>query len=509
MNEKVKARDPFPIICPAGIKSKLEPIKELLEHYERGEAAGYLLEKKKVDSLPPPEYVYEQMPKNSVGELLDVYSQKSKFQMFKEDFYEELYYKKKPLAKPCSPKWYVPARDSDFAFGIPSVRDEPLYGLVLPKKSWETVSKESEAAHDWYVFSHNDYYPSEKKNRKYNDKFSSEHIFGEKLKMDLSGMNMKSLYTDLKVCPKRGPFINMTQKHFYDRCKFQLGTALKKQGLNFGEKNENEIFFGHPRYSDKFGMKELLKDDRDSAINPHEDEFFEAFSYLRSIRKKILHQRSFYINNFRKLLSEIDTGKTNFLPWNDVFLAANRLDLKLNMKFLEYMSRYYEITSEDGNQVDYKEFVKLLQIREELPPLKKTNKKIDVADTTTYREFTKDLGKQSFEECVRPAAGALLSTRPKPVDLRSSIENLPSETSVKALLSPSMPMYYSLSHRDFLCPRSKDDIRQIFEQANFNLSDFDKIFEEGRRIIPCDEEDKCTVEGFRAATEEMKKIEHM
>lgn len=509
MNEKVKARDPFPIICPAGVKSTLDPINELLENYESSEAAGYLLEKKKADRVQPPEYVYANMPKDSVGELLDIYSQKSKFQMFKENFYEELYYKKKPLAKVCSPKWYVPAKDPNFAFGIASVKDEPVYELILPKKPWEAVSKESEAAHDWYVFSHNDYYPSERKDRKYNDNFSSEHIFGQKTNVDISGMNMKALFTDLKVCPARGPFINMTQKHFYDRRRPQLGSALKKQGLNFGEKDENEIFFGHPRYSDKFGMKELLKDDRDSAINSQDDDFYEAFSYLRSIRKKLFHQRSFYINDLIKLLSERDTGNTNFLSWNDVYLVAKRLGLVLNMKFIEYMSRYYEMASEDGNQVNYRELAKLLQIRSELPPLKKPDKRVDVGDTTTYREFTKDLGKQSVEECLRPAAGANLSARPKPIDLRSSIDNLSSETSVKALLSPSMPMYFSLSHRDFLCPRSKFEIRQIFERANCNLSDFDKIFEEGRRIIPCDEEDKCTVEGFRAATEEMKKFESM
>lgn len=509
MNEKVKARDPFPIICPAGIKNTLDPINELLENYESSEAAGYLLEQKNADRIPPPEYVYANIPKSSVGDLLHIYSQKSKFQMFKEDFYEELYYKKKPLAKSNTPKWFVPTKDPDFSFGIASIKDEPVYDLILPKKPWKEISKESEAAHDWYVLSHNDYYPSEKKDRKYNDKFNPEHIFGHKTEMDFSGMNMKSLFTDLKVCPKRSPFINMTQKDFFDRRKFQIGSALKTQGLNFGGKDDNDIFFGHPRYTDKFGMKELLKDDRDSAINSQEDDFYEAFSYLRFIRKKIFHLKNFYINDLVKLYSKTDNSNTNYLPWNDVFFKSKQLGLVLNMKLIEYMSHYYEIVSEDGKQVNYRELAKLLQIQTELPPLRNSKRSIDVADTTTYREFTKDLTKQSFEECLKPAAGSLTLTRPKPIDLKSSIDNLPSETTVKALISPSMPMYFNLSHRDFLCARSKDEIRQIFEKANFNLNDFDKTFEEGRKIIPCDEEDKCTVEGFRAATEEMKKFEKM
>lgn len=509
MNEKEKARDPFPIICAAGVQNSFDPINELLENYETSEAAGYLLDKKNADQIPPPEYVYANMPKDSVSELLDIYSQKSKFQMFKENFYEELYYKKKPLAKSCTPKWFVPPKDSEFAFGIASIKDEPVYDLILPKKSWAEISKNSEAAHDWYVLSHNDYYPSEKKDRKYNEKFNSENIFGQKTNMDFSGMNMKSLFTDLKVCPKRSPFINMTQKHYYDRCRFQLGSPLKKQGLNFGEIDDNDIFFGHPKYCDKFGMKELLKDDRDSAINTQEDEFYESFSYLRFIRKKIFHLRAFHINDLIKLFSETDKARTNYLPWNDVFLLSKHLGLVINMKFIEYMSRYYEIVSEDGKQVEYRELAKLLMIRTELPPLKKTKKSVGVVDTTTYREFTNDLSKQSFEECLKPAAGALLSTRPKPIDLRSSIDNLPAETSVRALLSPSMPMYFNLSHRDFLCARSKEEIKQIFEKAQFDLNNFEKIFEEGRKIIPCNEENMCTVEGFRAATEEMKKFEKM
>lgn len=509
MNEKVKARDPFPIICPAGKKITIDRINELLENYDSSEAAEYLLEKKKIDRIQPPKYVYPKIPENSVDKLLDVYTQKSKFQMFKENFYEDLYYKKKPLAKSTTPKWFVHTKGPDFTFGIPSVKEEALYELVLPKKSWADISAESQAAHDWYVFSHNDYYPSERKNRKYNDQFNPDYIFGCKNNIDFSGTKMKSLFTDLKICPKRGPFINMTQKDFYDRRRPQLGTALKKQGLNFGNKDENDLFFGHPRYSDKFGMKELLKDDRDSAINLQEDDFYEAFSYLRLIRKKISHLSTFHINDLIKLFSISDKNKTNHLSWNEIFLMSKQLGLVLNMKFIEYMSKYYGITSEDDSQVNYRELGKLLQITVELPPLKRTNKSVDVASTTTYREFTKDYGKQSIEDCLRPAAGSFLSTKPKPVDIKSSINNLPSETSVNSLLSPSMPMYFNLSHRDFLCARTKDEMREIFQKEDFNLKDFDKIFEEGQRIIPCDEADKCTVEGFRAATEEIKKIEQM
>lgn len=503
-NEKSIQRDPFPIICPAGTKNEPSPINELLKNYDKSEAAEYILKKEKDSKISSPQYVYEHMSTNSVKDLLDIYSTKTKFDMFKENFYENLYYKKKPLAKVCAPKWFVHSKGPDFTFGDPSKSYESLYELVLPKKKWEQIDEESRAAHDLYVLSHNDYYPSEKCNRKYNEHFNSEKIYGKPTQVDISGMTMKRLFSDLKTCPRRSNFINMTQKNYFDRSKHQVGAALKKQGFEF---DESDIYFGHPKYSDKFGLKELIQEKQ--YVNIQDQEFYDAFGYIRYIRKKILHLRFFYMNNLRKLCSGKDKDGTGFIPWNDVFLLAKHIGLILNMKHIEYMAKYYNIVSEDGSKVNYRDLCDLLNVRIELPRLKKTDEDIMVGDTTTYREFTKDLAKQSFEECLKPAAGVNLSTRPKPIDIKSSIDNLGDETTMKSLLNPSMPTYFNLTHRDFLCARSKDDIKKIFQGAQFDLSNFDEIFEEGRTIIPCDEEGKCTVEGFKAATNEMKKFRNM
>uniref|UniRef100_T1GAD9 Uncharacterized protein n=1 Tax=Megaselia scalaris TaxID=36166 RepID=T1GAD9_MEGSC len=75
----------------------------------------------------------------------------------------------------------------------------------------------------------------------------------------------------------------MTQKNFFDRSKHQLGSTLKKQGLAFEGKDESEIFFGHPKYNDKFGLKELIQGKQQIYFS---HKFCKIWLHLENILKK-------------------------------------------------------------------------------------------------------------------------------------------------------------------------------------------------------------------------------
>ncbi|XP_055918047.1 EF-hand domain-containing family member B-like [Eupeodes corollae] len=99
------------------------------------------------------------------------------------------------------------------------------------------------------------------------------------------------------------------------------------------------------------------------------------------------------------------------------------------------------------------------------------------ANDTTYRSFANEL--QNSNAVYRSPAGKIESPYPRKGDCRFFAENLGEETTVKQLISPTIPTHFGLSHRDFFLPRSKDKIKEIFTKAGWDLGDdenFEKVW---------------------------------
>jgi len=59
------------------------------------------------------------------------------------------------------------------------------------------------------------------------------------------------------------------------------------------------------------------------------------------------------------------------------------------------------------------------------------------------------------------------------------------ETTVETLISPSIPVTYGISHRDYFLPRTKEEIHCLFSNVGYDLSSkefFDSVYEKCNQI---------------------------
>ncbi|NXF81221.1 EFHB protein, partial [Sclerurus mexicanus] len=107
---------------------------------------------------------------------------KSNFQEKIQDMKEAIYYTncEQPLGRTHDQSSMLP-KGLDIintTFGVKTIKDIPAGLLVNPPKTFEEVDKEAREGHDLYVVSHEDYYPGEAINRKYNLHFNKSFVYG-------------------------------------------------------------------------------------------------------------------------------------------------------------------------------------------------------------------------------------------------------------------------------------------------------------------------------------------
>ena len=159
--------DRTPSVKAAGyIAGHSDHVNQLMTHYNIEEAAGGLLREK--CNWENTERFQRDLvlPTHSMQELLTPDLRKSRFISFRDGFMENLFFPKTALGK-VHPLGLKPAElnNYNYSYGNATVRSDPLYEVVLPKKDPLKVNEEYYKFHDKYVLSHKHYFPSERKNR--------------------------------------------------------------------------------------------------------------------------------------------------------------------------------------------------------------------------------------------------------------------------------------------------------------------------------------------------------
>lgn len=146
-----------------GDNLKVYPLVEQAENIMKRKCRQQLQEKRRDGNLG-----YRQnMPTDSVPELMSPELKKSRFLVFREKFMEGMFLPKVELGK----SFNVGSKPDHFTntsttYGNKIERSEDCYQLIFPNKSPEQVNREFIEWHDKKLISHNRYLPSEQINRK-------------------------------------------------------------------------------------------------------------------------------------------------------------------------------------------------------------------------------------------------------------------------------------------------------------------------------------------------------
>ncbi|OXB68884.1 UNVERIFIED_CONTAM: hypothetical protein H355_015127 [Colinus virginianus] len=158
---------------------------------------------------------------------------KTNFQQQVQDTKEAIYFSNReaPLGRSHDQSSMLPEGldISSTTFGTKTIQDTSAGELINPPKTSEEVDKEAREGHDLYVVSHNDYYPGEAINRKYDSpNFSKSHVYGIETPHFEDGRNVsKSLnwLYDWQV-KRAAKIVSKRIDDFKEKFQPQIGKAL-------------------------------------------------------------------------------------------------------------------------------------------------------------------------------------------------------------------------------------------------------------------------------------------
>ncbi|KAH8265000.1 hypothetical protein KR038_012065 [Drosophila bunnanda] len=400
------------------------------------------------------------MPNNSLGDLLTVELQKSRFASFKESFYEELFFKRANVGE-IKPAHSKPESVTNMSrtFGRPSslTPEESLYSMIMPMKSREQVNSEFTECHEKRIVSHNHYLPAEQINRKYilklpilyrkdqclnvlfrySKPFDRHNPCGENKSLGDSGLMVKSCMMEGENHVK---VIGKAQVDFMERTQAPLGKKFNKYLYEVPD-----ITFGvtQPSNGDvKMLLYNIVSGTRTRLL-------MDAISHLNTLRFRLRKCDVNHLKNLISLMERSDPEKTGLLPFTRLLEILLSYRIRLETRMVRVVMSHYQLIVDEGlcnERVKYREFCRLLSSNEPLPSMGgvATYAYLDPQDTT-YRLFCADLNK------------------PTNVD-RVSREHQAEEDGIrtKELLAPELDMMVGLEASDFTQLRPKVEIEQIF-----------------------------------------------
>lgn len=141
-----------------GDSLQVYPLVEQAENIMKRKCREELQQKRRSGNLGS----RQNLPSDSVPELMTPELKKSRFLVFKEKFMEGMFFPKVELGRSFNvgskPPEYT---NTSTTYGTKIERSDPCYDLILPRKTPEQVNREYIEWHDKKLISHNHYLPSE------------------------------------------------------------------------------------------------------------------------------------------------------------------------------------------------------------------------------------------------------------------------------------------------------------------------------------------------------------
>ncbi|XP_073822220.1 EF-hand domain-containing family member B-like [Musca autumnalis] len=453
-----------------GSKDRIgDALEEAAEHILKEKCRKGIQKARENVSLIKPSPV---LPEGQVHDLLTPESKKSHFIEFREQFSEDMFFKKPKLGK-VYPLQTKPdsLTNENFTYGIQSLKSGNLYDLILPKRSAEEINREYINWHDKYVISHGHYFPAERIHRSYNEHFDPSKTFGICKKMDTSGRMVREC---MQQRSSGLIVINEVQKKFNDRTVGQLGNTTKR--CDIVQHNLPPI---KPKFNnDSFNVRALLES---LESPPQKNAIIEAIGYVKNLRRRLFNHRHFHIDDLKSLLKKYDKHSKGFLDIPTTFKVLRTLQFRTDEALMRHVMIHFKIIQNEGTRnelVNLDLFWKMLHLQYPLPTMPSAEQDLPLNynnKDTVYRIFCQDRQKASCSS-----------------ENFNMANHEHKETSAVAdCISPNVVVSSGLNKQDFELLRSKEELRQIFR--NLLKDNFEDIWENATSKCNGDDSPKMSV----------------
>uniref|UniRef100_A0A669P879 EF-hand domain family member B n=1 Tax=Phasianus colchicus TaxID=9054 RepID=A0A669P879_PHACC len=477
---------------------------------------------------------------------------KTNFQQKLQDRKEAIYFSNReaPLGRSHDQSAMLPEGldITNTTFGTKVIQDTSAGELINPPKTFAEVDKEAREGHDLYVVSHNDYYPGEAINRKYDSpNFNKSYVYGIETPHFEDGRNVSKslnwLYDwQLKRAAK---IVSKRLDDFKEKFQPQIGKVLDPIAETMNVPADHT--FGMLLRPDEYGVGDLLHCRVPSEFLRGKDRERAVLAAVRQCLKKANYE------NFDMLLEAFrhyDKNGDGMIDKNDLRKSCFQLNLNLDSELLDSLFDYCDV-DKDG-LINYQEFANFLNWKDKMAveefeeKVITKGKKLDVLPQSDTKTDDEPLLKQ--EDLVLKEAGSsgkTPKTLTRPTDsvfadyqttssqynavvgglptnckficgvptIRSDIPaprirrisdrtNYGDEANAYALLFPSVFSQKGVYEGDFFKSRPKAEVAEILHNIGVNISDerFEDIWKQA--CMKQQTEEVC-VESIRNILDEM------
>uniref|UniRef100_UPI003AAABBA9 EF-hand domain-containing family member B n=1 Tax=Centroberyx gerrardi TaxID=166262 RepID=UPI003AAABBA9 len=453
------------------------------------------------------------------------------------------------------PTWY----NDKTTFGVKSVRSSDVRGIIRPPKTAEEVEREAQEGHQAYILSHNSYFVGERIDRKYNwsrcgkdSRFgiSTPHLNdGSNVARSLRWLGDTQTGCNAKIVRKRC-------NNFREKTQIQVGEVNNPIANTLNVPPDHS--FGLVLPPDEFGAGDLIHSAEPGQYQRGRDRQRSLVSAVRHHLKKV------NFHNFPSLLQAFrhyDKKGKGMIDREDLLEVCQQFDLDLSGPVLDDLMDYCD-TDRDG-LINFLEFANFLNWKDKMP-INTVEQRIITNERRTSTAPADMQRKPSSGSVEPPGSEALVKPEDlEPVEAGSSLKTLrtlrrprtvpdhfttsssliraivggPSTTNWRTygiptvrtdlpaprvkrisdtnnysdtataagLLYPAVHSLWGAHEEHFLCPRTRDEIAEIFSNVGVNISE--ETFEAAWRLAsqrhPAGE---VCVEVFRNVLKEIKAV---
>lgn len=452
---------------------------------------------------------------------------------------------------PGLPSWLDPEKT---AFGVTTLQFSNGGEVINPPKTAHQVEEEADEGHQLYIRSHGSYFVGERVDRKYNwSRYGRESRFGVPTPHRNDGRNIsRSLHWPSdSLMHNSARLVSKRCDDFREKTQPQTGKVHDPIAETLNVPSDHT--FGVLMKPDSFGVGELLHQtppgeylrgrDRQrtlvSAVRQHLkrsnyqtfSSLLEAFRFYdkkgqgkidKEDLKDVCHQFNMIISDpvLDELMDYCDADKdgqidfmefSNFLNWKDK-MPINRVEQRMLTGERMAWSAPANMHRADLQKTSA---IKPLIRPEDLEPVevgstKKTPKTLSRPRTVQDSFITSSSLINAVVGGPSPAnyhiygVPTVRTDRPAPRIKRiSDRTNYGDEATAQDLLHPPLHSLYGVREQEFFCPRTKDEIAQIFQKVGLNVAG--ETFEEAWKLASMRHPvgDVC-VESFRNVLSELQ-----
>nr|XP_046254821.1 EF-hand domain-containing family member B [Scatophagus argus] len=462
--------------------------------------------------------------------------QKTLFQEKLQELSEAVYTssQKAPLGRSCDRHVRLPAWcDDKTTYGVKTVRDLDVREIIRPSKTAEEVDKEAQEGHKAYVRSHNGYFVGEQIDRKYDwSHYSKDSRFGI----------LTPHFNDGRNVGKSLRWLGETQKFYNPKTVWKRSGNREKMAQQLGKTNNArgntlnvppDHTFGILLPLDEYGVGDII-------CSTEPGQYVRGRDQQRSLVNAVRHHlKKVNFHNFPSLLQAFrhyDKKGKGMIDKEDLQAVCRQFQLDVSEPVLDDLMDCCD-ADKDG-LINFLEFSNFLNWKNKMP-INSREQRIMTNERQTSSAPANTGRKPSSESAQLPASQALVKPEDlEPVEPGSSLKilrtlrrpravpdhfktsssligdgsNVPFTSSSRAygipsvrsdlpaprikrisdtnnygdastagdLLHPSVHALRGVHEEHFFCPRTKEEIAEIFRNVGVNISE--ETFEEAWKL---------------------------